>query len=287
MRLRTTFLWSMIGSLSLAALLGIIALLLPDLIGNEEKILLSTLLFSVYSLLALLCAIVAEKSRLVTLMWIGIGSSVVGFLLWLILLWFDSSWGSIAQENVIKTAGTFTNAAVVIALCGLLGLPRLDGFSAKLLRHATIGVSILLSVCLIILYWWFEWIDNYIDDHLIGRMMGVLGILSASGTVIIPIVWKVQCIRRATVSESLPMHIRVEVVCPRCKTNQRLLAGPNKCENCKLRIKIIVEEPRCACGYQLYHLKSNDCPECGRQIPESDRWASIPVEIDTKATIPE
>jgi len=287
MRLRTTFLRSMIGSLSLAALLGIIALLLPDLIGKDVEILFSTLLFAIYSLLALCCAIVMEKRRLTALMWIGIASSVISLIVWLLLIWFDSSWQWEVRDNLARTAGTFTTFTVVIALSGLLVLPRLDGFSAKSLRISTIVVLVLLSACIVILFWWHEWIYDNVKLDLVERGLGVLGILSASGTVIIPIVWKVQGIRRATTGESLPMHIRVEVVCPRCKTHQRLLAGPNKCENCKLRIKIIVEEPRCACGYQLYHLKSNNCPECGKQVSESDRWASIPVEIDNEASIPE
>ena len=103
----------MIGSLSLAALLGIVALLLPDLIGNDEEILLSTLLFAIYSLLALCCAIVAEKRKLVILMWIGIGSSVISLLIWLVITWFNPSW---SWHNVAKVAGTFTTVAVVIAL---------------------------------------------------------------------------------------------------------------------------------------------------------------------------
>ncbi|MCH8824925.1 MAG: hypothetical protein IH984_15620 [Planctomycetes bacterium] len=277
MRLRTTFLWSMIGSLSLAALLGIVALLLPDLIGKDEEILLSTLLFAIYSLLALCCAIVAEKRRIVMLMWIGIGSSVISLLIWLVLIWLESNWSFRVRENVTQAGGTFSATATVIALSGLLALPRLDGFSANNLRRATIGVSVLLGACIVIMLWWHQWIYDNVKLDLVERGLGVLAILSACGTLVTPIVWKVQGIRRATVGESLPMHIRIEVVCPRCKTHQQLLAGPGKCENCKLRIKIIVEEPRCACGYQLYHLKSNNCPECGKEVPESDRWAAIPV----------
>lgn len=287
MRLRTTFLWSMIGSLSLAALLGIVALLLPDLIGKDEDILLSTLLFAIYSLLALCCAIVAEKRRIRMLMLAGIGSSVISLLIWLVLIWLDSNWSFRVRENVTQAGGTFSAVATVIAMSGLLALPRLDGIGANSLRKATIVASVLLGLSIVIILWWHQWIYDKIEIDLIVRGMGVLGILSACGTVVTPIVWKVQSIRRASVGESLPMHIRIEIVCPRCKTHQKLLAGPGKCENCKLRIKIIVEEPRCACGYQLYHLKSNNCPECGKEVPESERWAAIPVEIDTKAAKPE
>ena len=68
MKLRTTFLWAMIVSLSLAALIGIAVLLLPEF-GPTEEILASTALFSAFSLVALCCAIVLEKQRLVESSW--------------------------------------------------------------------------------------------------------------------------------------------------------------------------------------------------------------------------
>ena len=66
MHLRKTFLWSMIASLGLAALLGIAALLLPRY-GPGEDILLSTALFAVFSLIALMCATVQERRHAVVL----------------------------------------------------------------------------------------------------------------------------------------------------------------------------------------------------------------------------
>ena len=51
------------------------------------------------------------------------------------------------------------------------------------------------------------------------------------------------------------------------------MTGPARCAECGLHITISVEEPRCTCGYLLYHLESDQCPECGRTIDEADRWA--------------
>ena len=89
MRLRKAFLWSMIVSLCLAALLGIVALLLPNVVRKEEQILFSTVLFGLYSLLALCCSIVVEERRLVTLMWLGIAGAASGLVLWLAVIWID------------------------------------------------------------------------------------------------------------------------------------------------------------------------------------------------------
>lgn len=274
MRLRKAFLWSMIVSLCLAALLGIAALLLPSWARYDDEILISTLLFGLYSLLALCCAIVQEKRRLVGWMWIGIGAAAVALPIWLVMLWFDSSIHWTVDEQLAKTAGSFTTISVLIAQCGLLILPRLDGPLAGFARKATIIVSIALACTLICMYWWFEWIDNYIDDDILVRGMGVMGILAACGTVVTPIIWKVQAVHRVESAVSIPSHLHINIKCPRCHTQQELLAGPSKCAQCGLRITIDVEEPRCTCGYQLYRLESEHCPECGREIPESDRWAA-------------
>ena len=53
------------------------------------------------------------------------------------------------------------------------------------------------------------------------------------------------------------------------------MTGHAKCGSCGLRIRITVEEPRCSCGYLLYRLEGDTCPECGREIPEQDRWAAV------------
>lgn len=274
MRLRKAFLWSMIVSLCLAALLGIAALLLPNWARYDEEILFSTLLFGLYSLLALCCAIVQETRRLVGWMWIGIGAAAVALPIWIFIVWFESNLDGDVVEQLAKTAGSLTTISVVIAQCGLLLLPRLDGPLAGFVRKATIIVSIALACTLIFMYWWFEWIDNYIDDELIARGMGVMGILTACGTVITPIVWKVQAVHRVGSVDSIPSRLRIDIKCPRCKTQQQLRTGPAKCAKCGLRITVQVEEPRCACGYQLYRLESERCPECGRDVPEADRWAA-------------
>lgn len=273
MRLRKTFLWSMIVSLCLAALLGIVALLLPDFVRKDEQILVSTVLFALYSLLALCCSIVMEKRRLVTLMWLGIAGAAAGLGLWLATIWLEPLIDRRTEENLVRAAGTFTAPAVLFAQCGLLLLPRLDGLWAAVMRRGTIVVSAMLASTIVFMIWWWDWIENYIDDELIGRGMGVMGILTACGTVITPIVWKVQAVHRLGSVDSIPSRLRIDIKCPRCKTQQQMRTGPAKCASCGLRITVQVQEPRCECGYQLYRLESDRCPECGREVPEADRWA--------------
>ncbi len=85
-QLRTWFLWSMIGSLSLTALIGAAVVIFPHW-GPEEEILGSTLVFGLFSLVALMCAAAIEKGRLVSLMWSGMGAATVGMICWMVLIW--------------------------------------------------------------------------------------------------------------------------------------------------------------------------------------------------------
>ncbi len=274
MRLRKAFLWSMIVSLSLAALLGISAIILPRWFRYDEEILLSTVLFGAYSLVALICASVLEKRRFVALMWTGLAAAGAALAGWLLLIWFDAAIDRNVQEPIWQIGGTCTTAAVAIGHGGLLALLRFDLPLAGFVRRATIVMAALLAAQIIFAIWFFDWIERSMDGELFIRGMGVLGILAACGTVVTPILWKVQAVRRAESAETIPIKLQLQVTCPRCQSQQQLRTGPAKCAQCGLRITIEVEEPRCACGYLLYRLASNRCPECGREIAEADRWAA-------------
>ncbi|MHC4990078.1 MAG: hypothetical protein ACYTGC_03770 [Planctomycetota bacterium] len=272
MGLRKTFLWSMIISLSLAALVGIAALVMPRF-GIEERILGSTALFGAFSLVALMCATVLERRRMVACMWGGIASDALALLLWLALIWFERDMNGRQEEAVARLGGTFTVLAVGAAHVGLLRLPRFDRPSSDTVRHLTVGVAIVLGTYILSLIWWWDWIEDMVDDDFLVRGLGVLSILVACGTVVTPILWKMQTVRHEGEEESIPSRVDITLTCPRCRTEQTLRAGRRRCRQCGLRITIDVEEPRCACGYLLYRLESGRCPECGRPVTQADRWA--------------
>jgi hypothetical protein len=276
MALRTTFLWSMIVSLSLTALLGIAALILPRS-GPHEEILASTGVFAAFSLVALLCAAVLERRRMVRLMWTGIACCLGATIFWLVIIWFHRWLTGSADENVARTGGTFTVAATGAALVGLLSLPRFDQRTPTIVRWSTVGLAAALGVYIVCMIWWWDWFDNYIDEDVLARTMGVLSILVACGSIVTPILWKVQAVRHSV--EKVSLRIKIGIECPRCHTHQSLLTGPTRCGKCGLHITVTVEEPRCACGYVLCHLESDNCPECGRVIPEQDRWANAELVI--------
>jgi len=57
------------------------------------------------------------------------------------------------------------------------------------------------------------------------------------------------------------------VRCPLCLTEQEITVGNSRCRGCRLRLSVDVEEPRCTkCGYIVWGLTSNVCPECGTPV---------------------
>ena len=59
----------------------------------------------------------------------------------------------------------------------------------------------------------------------------------------------------------------LNLTCPRCGERQDMAAGRSRCRKCRLVICVEIEEERCrACGYVLYRLTSERCPECGAAV---------------------
>jgi predicted amidophosphoribosyltransferase len=65
------------------------------------------------------------------------------------------------------------------------------------------------------------------------------------------------------------MPMTVTVICPRCRRKTKVPPGMGSCTSCGLRIQLNIEEPRCPqCGYLVYKLVSDVCPECGTPIQQ-------------------
>lgn len=270
MRLRKTFLWSMIVSLTLSAALGVIAIVFDSFWRADEEALATSLLVGAFSMICLVCAFVLEKRRARWIMWTGIACSLGTLAVWLVLVWTNPwRWsGGDWQEVLIKVGTLLTTICLWAAHLGLLILMRLTTTVPRIVRTATLAFVATLGVTIIGLVW-FE-----IFDEWTGKFVAVVSILGACGTVVTPVLALIEFLSDKGSAETIPAKVQVRLTCPRCHTQQELRAGPGKCANCGLRIIIDVEEPRCECGYQLYRLESDQCPECGREIPEADRWAA-------------
>ncbi len=267
MHLRTTFLWIMVGSLSLAAALGVVVIIFEQNFGRfGERALATSLLVGGFSLVCLACAIVLDRKVLRGLMWAGVATSLAALAMWLGMVWVEPY---IYAEEVAKSAGTLTIACIWIAHVGMLSLLPLRRPAWRVLRLVTIA----LAAALALLINGVMWTESFEDWA--GKSLAVLSILVSCGTVVTPVLSLIEHLRMKQHPRALGKKIFVSLTCPRCGEGQKLAAGKARCGSCGLRINIEVEEPLCECGYLLYELTGDHCPECGREIPETARWIDV------------
>lgn len=275
MTLRTAFLWTLIISLAGAALLGIMVIIMPDLLPADEEILVTALLIGLYSLPALACAIVLGRGRAKPAMWTGIITAPLAWAIWLPMIWGNPwTWPGDWDDTLIKGGFTLSIITAWSAHLGMLLLLRLERPWFRMSRAGTLFVAIVLSVFSTIALW-AEW-----DDEIVFRTLAVMTILTSAGTIITPIFALIEVLQRRSEHETVPSNLRINITCPRCQSEQEIPVGVQRCGNCNLRIELHVEEPRCTCGYLLYQLKGDRCPECGRRIADGEFWQAAETDDD-------
>ena len=173
--LKKGFLYTLIGSVGLSALLGILAILMGDFGEFEIRVLLTTLTISAASVCGLSCGAALEAERAHQLPLVGIGLSVLSAILLIIGVWAEPH-----ADEFWKIAATCSVFAVAVSHVSLLRLAR---FSSRFTwavpaAYATVfAVAGIISVML-----WGE-----VDEEPMFRLLGVASILAAAITVLTPI----------------------------------------------------------------------------------------------------
>ena len=111
---------------------------------------------------------------------------------------------------------------------------------------------------------WTTWWEPY--DRLVIVAMSIWSLATLAGMIAVPSAVRARARRRPAATESIPDRVVLEMTCPRCGAAQQHAQGLARCVKCRLRVVIDVEEPRCACGYLLFRLEGDLCPECGRVV---------------------
>lgn len=283
------------AELALTAFLGVIALgvagavvglLLPRFPGRDE--LLATIaMLAGYTIAAGVVA-VAFRPRSRTLMWLCVTPLVLSFLLWQVLLWFESTIGYPRTTQLAKSAGTCMILAGVLLFDGLIRLPTIRGMSVGVLRVAGTITAALAGLLLTGALWF-----DPLEEEITFKAVGVLTALAIGALFTVFVLAGIAKLREARAGDSAlsALAVPVRLTCPRCAHACEVHANrPERCAHCNLRLTVQVDEPRCVCGYLLYQLQGNTCPECGRAVPESERWPATadlepadPHQADTEA----
>lgn len=132
----------LIGSLLLAAVLAIYALLSGDLGEIELRILLTTVIMTGFSISLLAHAPILTQPKIRSVALAGITLSSVSFLMGLLLIWAEAtSWG----DEFIKTVVITTIVAIAATHASLLLQIKNATQNVSLARSITIGAIALLA----------------------------------------------------------------------------------------------------------------------------------------------
>lgn len=177
--LRRAFLWSFVGCLGFTALVAIVAVLSGDFGETQLRVLASSGAVSGASVCAMACAAFRERGRVPQLGTIGIALAGIALVATLVTVWQQDP-----DEGLIKSTLVLTIWAVAVAHAELLLLPALA------LRHrpvqvAAVGAIATLAAMLTAL------IVGEVSGDEFARLLGVLAIVVALLTLVVPIVAKI------------------------------------------------------------------------------------------------
>jgi len=253
------FLATTVAALAAAALMGIFAVF-ADLGDTGEKILATTLMVAVMGVVSLASATAKAHERGLTAHGhVGMWAAGLGLAGALILLWGGDSVGD--WEWLARTVACLGVMSVAAPPSGLLAIARLHPHMewTRLATYLAIGVLTVILLLVIAIDLDLTHIDAVV------KAITVAAIVATFGTIAVPILHKISGLSaekaRSTVSAET-----ISLICPRCNSQLELpLGDDSECSGCELEFLIEVNEKRCPCGYPLYGLPTDVCPECGRR----------------------
>jgi hypothetical protein len=227
------FLHLFILSVVVNAVLGIWALLAGDFGETQGKVVLTSFVVSAAMLSVLVNAPAMRRRCLWPLPVIGAATGAGGFALFIVVIWIGDagpgdSWIKLTfSALVVAAAATLASALALIALADRYRLlqPVAQGLIAAL------GVSTLIAI----------WVEPDMDWY--ARLIGVISVLVAAVTLLIPVVSRFGSGGPGAGPRTDEIGDHSVRYCPSCgrEVEHRAL-GPsevNICRNCGLRFQVI------------------------------------------------
>ncbi len=170
-------------------------------------------------------------------------------------------------RDVYRIASISWTLAGSLTLHGLLTHARLPG-ALIAIRYAT--HACVWAVAGLLLYATLELqaVLYLGSTHTLFRLGGALCVTGLFGIIATVVLHKQYAIRSPTPAPLAEQ--RITLTCPGCGRSQTVGIGQSTCPACRLQFRIEVEAPTCAtCGYLLFQLASDVCPECGSAVAAS------------------
>ena len=249
--------------------------------ATEGRVRISAILTVGAVLLASANLAALERRRCQFVAVVGIACATAGFVFGLFEAWSWWLWDWSAEARNLPVLVILWIWAAVCAVISLLSFARVP---VRLVWIRT-GTSFLVAVLGVLLSDIGWSVGPGRAPALPRTIVDMTAIVAACGVAVIVLLHQIYYLKRLEGYDAGPLLVRV--VCPRCGLAQDAEVGSNRCLECALDLRIEVEEASCEiCGYPLYKLPSNRCPECGtpfqrRQAPHEELAGESPDAADT------
>lgn len=260
-----------------AAVLGGLAFILG--IVREERWLFSAIILAGGCLLVFVQAWVADRGRHRAWMRLGMVAAALAAAAGIVSVWLASTpLGRSVGELTLRSGLASLAVAVWTAWGGVLTFSRVTGAAISPVRWGTFAlISVWGTIAVLACIdpdTAEDLVTLVVSEDWFARALGASAVVALAGTIAQPIL---VLLARRTAQSSDPRlgdrHLAVEVRCPRCGAMPAIEANTDAlCPGCRLSIRVVVDEPRCGCGFLFYRLEAASCPECGSAVPESLRW---------------
>lgn len=181
LNLKKVFLYLLIASVAVSALLGIVVIVFGNFGEFETKVLLTTFTVTCTSILGLACGAYLETRRGRILPLAGIGFALLSAILWIILIWN----GTIQEDFFVKTLLSATLIAAACSHMSLVSIARLERKFVWSRYAAHVSVWSLTAIL-----FWLIWTKAVNLSESVTRIIGVLSIVVAALTIVTPVFHK-------------------------------------------------------------------------------------------------
>lgn len=219
--------------------------------------------------LGLIASQVIQRGRFVGIMF-GCGIIVLVLsVIWLVSYGWLSRFGDVYRLLKYKHMFSyfslwvfcFVTVTIVVIVAFILSLKTKSS-------EIEIGKRIMassLAICTTLSYT-ILWFDEFMEFEILVIGLGIGWVATILGLVGISLAVRRENKPRGRLVRTISKRAKMKMACPQCQQWLEVSSGPVRCDECGLRMIVEIKEPRCACGYLLYELQGNVCPECGREI---------------------
>ena len=284
--------WMAVGSLTFAAVVGLIVIIAGWRWRYVGETLGTTALFGLSASLALACVWARESIRprgwQVAALLLGAALAWIGWLAAVPAFWARATYAAFGFADAWdmsklfwRIAGPSYFCAGAVAYCGLFALLRVRGPALWMRRVGCAGALAIAAG--------FTYITIFDDPgELLARAMAAAAIVAGSLVVIVPLMVVIFPSMRIRRNEASRGEITVMHACPACASVHPIVVGRRvECASCGLGVELKLDAPVCACGYDLAGLTTTICPECGQAVEQRHRWALAIQEALPGAPMPE